>query len=240
MRSMNASLRGSSVSAAVALVQQLLDRLGMRRDHLVEDVVLVDRDRAEAPAGAAEVLAVGVDADGVLRELAHQRAEARHEGAVDVVGQQDEIRPLLEHGPDLLDRLGRERHGVRVARVDDEERLDLRVEELLELLIRVLEPVLLLRVHLDELEVVVLQVRHLEVRREDRHAERDRVAGVEDPVALQRLEDVAHGGGAALDRVELELALRPRGRRTSPTAGTRGRSARCAPACGPAPGSGRR
>ncbi len=194
----------------------------------------------EAPAGAAEVLAVGVDADGVLRELAHQRAEARHERAVDVVGQQDQIRPLLEHRADLLDRVGRQRHGVRVARVDDEERLDLRIEELVELLIRILEPVLLLRVHLDEVEVVVLEVRHLEVRREDRHAQRDRVALIEDAVGLQRLEDVAHGGGAALDRVDLELALRARACRTSPTAGTRGRSVRCAPACGPAPGSGRR
>ncbi len=77
--------------------------------------------------------------------------------------------------------------------------------------IRVLKPVLLLRVHLDEMEVVVLEVRHLEVRGEDRHAERDRVARIENPVALQRLEDVAHGGGAALDRVELERAFRPRG-----------------------------
>ena len=33
---------------------------------------------------------------------------------------------------------------------------------------------------------------------------------IEDAVALQRLEDVAHGGGAALDRVDLELALRLR------------------------------
>ena len=195
---------------AVALVQQLLDRLGVVGDHLVEDVVLVDGDRAQAPAGAAEVLAVGVDADGVLRELAHQRTEARHERAVDVVGQQDQIRPLLEHVADLLDRGGRQRHGERVARVDDEERLDLRIEELVELLIRILKLVLLLRVHLDEMEVVVLEVRHLEVRREDRHAHRDGVALVEDAVALQRLEDVAHGGGAALDRVDLELALRLR------------------------------
>ena len=183
----------------------------MLGDHLVEDVVLVDRDGAEAPAGAAEILAVRVDADGVLRERPHQGPEAGHERAVDVVGQQDEIRPLLEDGPDLLDRVGRHRHGERVARVDDEERLDLRIEKLLELLGRVLELVLLLRVHLDEMQVVVLEVRHLEVGREDRHAERDGVALIEDAVALERLEDVAHGGGAALDRVDLELPFGLRG-----------------------------
>ncbi len=193
--------------SAVALIQQLLDGLGMLRDHFVEDVVLVDGNRPQAPTGAAEVLAVGVDADGVPGELPHQRAEARHEGAVDIVGQQDQIRPLLEHSPDLLDRFRRKGHGVRVARVDDEERLDLRVEELGELFIRVLEPVLLRRGDLDEMEVVVLQVRHLEIWGEDRHAQRDRVAGVDDSIALERLEDVAHGGGAALNRVDLELAF---------------------------------
>src|SRR5205809_366684 len=100
------------------------------------------------------------------------------------------IRSLLKDGPDLFDRLGRERHGERVARVDDEERLDLGVEELFDLLVGVLEFLLLLRVHFDEMEVVVLEVCHLEVRGEDRYTERDRVAGVENPVTLQRLEGV--------------------------------------------------
>ena len=72
---------------AVALVQQFLDRLGMRGDHLVEDVVLVDRDRSEPPPGTAEVFAVRVNADGVLRELSHQRTEAWDECTIDVVGQ---------------------------------------------------------------------------------------------------------------------------------------------------------
>src|SRR5437660_6375148 len=147
-------------------------------------IVLVDRDATHVPAGAAEVLAVGIDAKGVSRELTHQRAEARHEGSVDVVREQDKIRPLLEHGPDLFDGFGRERHGERVAWVDDEERLDLGVEELLDLLVRVLEFLLLLRMNFDEVEVVVFEVRHLEVWGEDRYAERDRVAGVKDPVAF--------------------------------------------------------
>src|SRR5205085_6041401 len=188
----------------------LLDALGMPGDYFVENIVLVDRDGTQAPAGAAEVFAVGIDAESVPRELTHQRAEARHEGSIDVVREQDKIRPLLKHGPDLLNRLRRERHGERVAWVDDEERLDLGIQELLDLLLRVLEFLLLLRMNFDEVEVVVFEVRHLQVRGEDRLAERDRVAGVKDPVALQRLEGVAHGGGTAFDRIDLVGTLWPR------------------------------
>ena len=169
---------------AVALVEQFLDRLGMRGDHLVEDVVLVDRDRSEPPPGAAEVFAVRIDADRVLRELSHQRTEARDECAIDVVGQQDQIGPLLQHLPDFLNRVGRKRDSERIARIDDEERLDLRVEELFYLFIRILKPLLLLRMYLDVMEVVVLQMRHLQVGREDRYPERYRVAGVENPIAF--------------------------------------------------------
>ena len=38
--------------------------------------------------------------------------------------------------------------------------------------------------YLDVMKVVVLQMRHLEVGREDRHAERYRVAGIENPVGF--------------------------------------------------------
>src|SRR5436190_8269026 len=156
----------------------------MRGDHLVEDVVLVDRDRSEPPPGAAEVLAVGVDADRVLGELSHQRTETRDEGAIDVVGQQDQVGPFLEHGPDFLNRVWRKRDSERIARIDDEERLDLRVEELFDLFIRVLKLLFLLRMYLYVMEVVVLQMRHLQVGREDRYPERYRVAGVENPIAF--------------------------------------------------------
>src|SRR5881392_563229 len=156
----------------------------MRGNHLVKDVVLVDGDRSESPPGAAEVLTVGVDADRVLRELSHQRTEARDKRAIDVVGQQDQIGALLEHLPDFLNRIWRKRDSERIARVDDEERLDLRIEELFYLFIRILKPLLLLRMYLDVMEVVVLQMRHLQVGREDRYPERDRVSGVEKPVAF--------------------------------------------------------
>src|SRR5207248_4209247 len=100
---------------AITLVQFLLYGLGMLRDYFVENIVFVDRDGAQPPSGAAEVLAVGIDAESVPREFTQERTEARHEGSVDVVREQDKIRPLLEHGPDLFDGLGRERHGERVA-----------------------------------------------------------------------------------------------------------------------------
>ena len=62
----------------------------------------------------------------------------------------------------------------------------------------------------DGLQVVVLEMRHLEVRSEDRRQQRDGVAGIEQPVGLHRLEDVAHRGRAAFDGVQVEAALRPR------------------------------
>src|SRR4029079_17842919 len=142
--------------AAVAFVQQFLDGLGMRGNHFIEDVVLVDRDRSEPPAGAAEVLAVRIDANRVLRELSHQRTKAWDERTIDVVREQDEVGPLLEHGPYFLDRLGRKRDGKRIPRINNEEGLDFRIEELLDLFIRILKPILLLRMYLDVVEVVVL------------------------------------------------------------------------------------
>src|SRR4029453_6666127 len=120
----------------------------MPSDHLVEDVVLVDRDRSEPPPGAAEVLAVRVDADRVLGELSKQRTEARNKRAIDLVCQQDQIGPLLKHGTDFLNRVWRKRDSERIARIDDEERLDLRVEELFDLFIRILKPLLLFRIYL--------------------------------------------------------------------------------------------
>ena len=73
--------------------------VGVRQlgDHLVEDVVLVDRDDAEPPAGAAEIFRIGVDADRVVRQFAEQRAEVVDEGSVDVVGQEHQVGTLGLH-----------------------------------------------------------------------------------------------------------------------------------------------
>ena len=53
-------------------------------------------------------------------------------------------------------------------------------------------------------------MRHLEIGRENRRAERDGVARVQQSIGLQRFEDVAHRGGAAFDRIEIEFAGGPR------------------------------
>ncbi len=170
MRSMNFILAGSVVSEPYRVSSAPRVPLRELGDRLVEDVVLVDADHAEAPPGASEVLREGVDEDRVVREVRRERAEAGDEGAVDVVGQDHEVRTL---GPDDLDDLvdGRllDRHRGWVGRVDDEERLDGRVFELLDLLLAVLPgvaPVLgeLVLDHLDQLELEVLEPRHLDVR----------------------------------------------------------------------------
>ncbi len=181
-------------------------------DDLVEDVVLVDRHDTEPPARAAEVLGEGVDEDRVVRQLRREGPESVDEGAVDVVGQQNQVGALLLDEPDqpvdalLLDR---DRAGVR--RIDDEERLDLRILELGDLRVGILPAVVALRSHpalLDrnDLELELLQVRNLEVGDENRSSQRDRVPLVENPVGHQRLEDVDHRGGAALDREEVVLS----------------------------------
>jgi len=50
----------------------------------------------------------------------------------------------------------------------------------------------------DEVEVVVFEVRHLEVRGEVGTPSADRVAGCENPLLFSDLKGVAHGGGARL------------------------------------------
>jgi hypothetical protein len=52
-------------------------------------------------------------------------------------------------------------------------------------------------------------MRHFNVWREDGSAESDCVPRAEQAIRFQRLEDVAHGGSSALDRIEIELAGRP-------------------------------
>ena len=169
------------------------------------------RDDTEPPAGAAKVLRVGIDADRVLRQFSEQRAEIVDESSVDVVGQQHQVGTLgLHQLCDLADGFLAHCHAGGIAGIDDEEGFDLRILQLLDFLIGVLEAVLLGSFDMHDLEVVVLEVRHLEIRREDRRAERNRVAGMQQPVGLQRFEDVAHRGRSAFDCVKIELAGRSR------------------------------
>ena len=191
----------------ITLVERLYRGLGQFGDHLVEDVVFVNGDGAKPPAGATEILRVRVDADGIVRDLAQQRTEAVHEGSVDVVGQDHQVGAFgLDQIGQLGDRLLAQCHSGRIRRIDHEEGLDLRILQLLDLFVGELEFVLLWGLDLNHLEVVILQVRHLDVGREDRRRQRNGIAGNQQAVGLQRLEEVAHRRRAALDRVDVELA----------------------------------
>ena len=146
MRSMNLNFARFKRDWAVALVKRLHVLVRQFGDHLVEDVVLVDGDDAKPPSGAAEILGVGIDADGVLRKLAKQGAEIVDECSVDVIRQQHQIGALgLNELHDHGDRLPAHPHATGIAGIDDEECLDLRVFQLLDFLVRILEAVLLRR-----------------------------------------------------------------------------------------------
>ena len=102
---------------AVALVQRLHVGLRQLGDHLVEDVVLVNGDDTQPPPGATEVLGIGVDADGVVRQLAQHRSEVVDERSIHVVRQQHQVGTF---GLDQLRQLGErflaKRHAAGIAR----------------------------------------------------------------------------------------------------------------------------
>ena len=84
------------------------------------------------------------------------------------------------------------------------------------------------------LEVVVLQMRHFEIGRENGSSERNGVAGMQQPIGLQRFEDVAHRRGTP-PRPRKDRTFRAAAAcRTSPTADIRAQSARYGPAFDPA------
>jgi hypothetical protein len=147
-----------------------------------------------------------------VRQLGEQRSEAGDERPVHVVGQQHQVGTLrLHQAGELADRLLAQGDARGVAGIDEEKRLDPGILELRELGVSELVVVLLQRLDGDHVQGVVLELRHLDVRREGGRPQRDGVAGAQQPVRLQGLEDVAHGGRSTLDREEVELAGRPGG-----------------------------
>ena len=168
---------GVEEDAAIALSQlcSLFGRQGC--DGVVQHVVLVEADHAETPTRGAEELGPRVDQDRVPRGDRGQRSEVVHERPVDVVTQQDQVRAVVgDQVGQSFERFGVDRPRRRVGRVHDEERLDRRVSELVDLggFVAPLVRLVLADIQLDEL--VVVEVRDLEVGGEDRRTERDRVA----------------------------------------------------------------
>ena len=243
MRSMNLHLARLERQRAVALVERSsASAPGSLRDHLVEDVVLVHRDHAEPPAGAAEVLAnrnrprwccaaAHPAATGNPRRTCRRRRRSAASGRVAWSSRGCRSCAIVS----LLSAMP-----VGLPGLTTKNALIFGSSSFLSSASLYWKRFSCGACDVHHLEVVVLEVRHLEIGREDRRAERDRVAGHQQPVGLQRLEDVAHRRRAALDRVEVELARWAAARRTSPTSDTRARSARCGPACDQAPDSCRR
>ncbi|MCY1509815.1 hypothetical protein D9M68_441710 [compost metagenome] len=191
---------------AVALVQLLALRLRQLADLQVEDVIAVRGDHAQAPAGRAEILGERIHQDGVPRTHREQRDKVVGKGAVDIVGQDDQVRALFDDRGQVFQALVAHAHRGRVARVDQEEGLDLGVAQLVQFLVRVLPARFGIGVDGQLHQLVVVQLRDLDIRREDRHAQRDGVAGLEQVVLADGVEQVCHRRGAALDREQVELA----------------------------------
>ena len=111
-------------------------------------------------------------------EVGEDAAEALDERRVDGVGDDDQVGAPLEHEVAQLAQLLRaDRPAVGVARVDEEEHLDRRVEELVEDVVAEAVRRVVGRLQLDDLEPEVLEDRDLQVRREDRRGDGDPVAG---------------------------------------------------------------
>ena len=196
---------------AVAAAQGRLGWRGEPGDLPIENVLLMGGDDAEPPASAAEILGEGIDADGVVRQIGHERAETAHERAVNVVRQDNEVGALRLHQlGDLAEGIALDGKGRRVGRVHHEERLDALVLQLGDLLGGILPG---FRVHVRQVigfdrnhfQIKILQVRHLDIGGKNRHADGDLVALLEEAIRLERVEDVAHGRRAAFDGEEVEL-----------------------------------
>lgn len=209
-------MAGPQCQGAVPPLQPVLFRPRQLRDHLVDHVVVVQADHTEPPAGGTVVLGVRVDQQRVAGQIGGQRAEALHEGAVDVVG--DDHQPRVRGPHDVLDLLpdpvaqGQRR---RIGGIDQADQPDGRVRQLGDLLVRV-APLAHPRLgehvglHIGDVEAVGVELGDLDVRGEDRHHERDPVPLVQQAVLHEGVEDVAHGGRAALGREQAQPV--PRGR----------------------------
>src|SRR5215813_9318042 len=78
----------------IACVELLTSSLRQLRDSFIKDIVLVNRNYTETPPGAPKVFRKGIHANCVVRYFSHERTESGHEGAVDIVGNDDEVRSL--------------------------------------------------------------------------------------------------------------------------------------------------
>src|SRR6185436_2675019 len=109
----------------------------------------------ETPSGTAEILAEGVHAERVVRELSEERSELVYECSINVVGQQHQVGTRLKHLADVLDTFRAQRDGIGVSGVDDEERLHQGVPQRFQVVIGVLPSLLLPNGNEHHLQVVI-------------------------------------------------------------------------------------
>ena len=104
----------------------------------------------------------------------------------------------------------------RIAGIDQEECLDLRVQQLVDLAIGILPSVLLIRLEQDLDELIIAELGDLDVRGKDRHAEGDGITRRNQPIFAQRVEDVGDRGGAAFGREQVDACPRSAALPSSP------------------------
>ena len=141
--------------------------------------------------------------------MANSEWKSSANGGVDVIGYDDQVGPPVPD--DLTDQaqaLGVDLHGWRIARIDDKERLDRRVDQFVEFGRGILPASRRIRVHLNFHQLVVVQLGNLDIGREDRRAEGDLVAWRQQLVLAQRIEDVCYPRRAAFDREQVYVSRR--------------------------------
>jgi hypothetical protein len=109
---------------------------------------------------------------------------------------------------DQAQAVGIDLHRWRIARIDDKERLNRRIAQLVEFRSGILPAFRRIRVHLNFHQLVVIQLGNLDIGREDRRAEGDLVAWRQQSVFAQRIEYVCYARSAAFDREQIR-ASRP-------------------------------
>lgn len=97
-----------------------------------------------------------------------KREKVVGEGPKDVIGQQDQVEPLRDDRGNLREAEGVNFDRRRAARVYHEERLHGWVRQLGQLRFRMLPATHIIRVHADLDQLVIVQVRDLDLGREDR------------------------------------------------------------------------
>ena len=106
---------------------------------MVKHIIGTKSHSRHAPSGSAEIFRVGIEADGVVRQHIHQRLEAFDECAIHIVGDYHQVGiVILNHIHQLVEYLLGKAYAWRVGGVGDANRLDCRIAQFVDLLLRVL------------------------------------------------------------------------------------------------------